>query len=226
VPPVPPEGTSGPVAFDGAAAVSSPTRRPTLRFVEMDAELLSRLRRGDEQAFVVLVQRYQSPMLRLAGSMVSSKAVAEEAVQDTWMGVVRGIERFEGRSSFKTWLFRILVNRVRSARAGEERRRLPRTPSVDPSRFDVSGQWAEPVERWDEDVEERVDASSVVPALRSALDRLPARQRQVVLLRDVEGLSSEEACDVLGIRPGNQRILLHRGRAGLREMLAAEMRKA
>jgi RNA polymerase sigma-70 factor, ECF subfamily len=164
--------------------------------------------------------------LRLARSMVDSHAVAEEAVQDTWMGVVRGIEHFEGRSTFKAWLFRILVNRVRSARAGEERRALRRMPSVDPSRFTASGQWVEPVAPWNEDVEARLDAASIVPALRSALDQLPSRQRQVVLLRDVEGLSSEEACDVLGIRPGNQRILLHRGRAGLREMLAADMKKA
>jgi RNA polymerase sigma-70 factor (ECF subfamily) len=191
--------------------------------VETDVELLQRLRGGDEQAFVALVERYQMPMFRLARSMVSSQAVAEEAVQDTWMGVVRGIEHFEGRSSLKTWLFRILVNRVHSARATEEKRRLDRRPSVDPSRFDRSGQWAEPLQPWDEDVDARVDASTFVPTLRSALDQLPPRQREVVLMRDVEGLSSEETCDVLGIRPGNQRILLHRGRAGLRDRLAAEM---
>jgi len=92
----------------------------------MDGELLSRMRTGDEEAFVMLVARYQQPMLRLACSMVSNQAVAEEAVQDTWLGVVRGIEQFEGRSSFKTWLFRILVNRARSAAAHE-----PSDPSID-----------------------------------------------------------------------------------------------
>jgi len=198
--------------------------RSTLRHVETDAELLERLQGGDEQAFVMLVKRYQSPMLRLARSMVSNEAVAEEAVQDTWMGVVRGIERFEGRSSLKTWLFRILVNRVRSARALERPRRLAHSPSVDPDRFDGSGQWAEPVGSWDADVDERVDAAAIVSVLKDALDALPPRQREVVLLRDVEGLSSEEACDILGIRAGNQRILLHRGRTSLREMLAPEMR--
>jgi RNA polymerase sigma-70 factor (ECF subfamily) len=198
----------------------------TLLPVEAEIELLERLRSGDEQAFAILVERYQIPMLRLANSMVSSRAVAEEAVQDTWMGVVRGIEHFEGRSSLKTWLFRILVNRVRSARAVEEKRRVDRLPSVDPSRFDGSGQWAQPVQPWDEGVEERLDASAFVPTLRAALDLLPARQREVVLLRDVEGLSSDEACDVLGIRPGNQRILLHRGRAGLRDRLATEIGRA
>jgi RNA polymerase sigma-70 factor, ECF subfamily len=198
---------------------------PTIGLVETDSELVDRLRRGDEHAFVSLVHRYQMPMLRLARSMVKNQAVAEEAVQDTWMGVVRGIDRFEGRSSLKTWLFRIFVNRVRSANATEESRTPLRAPSVDPAFFDALGQWAEPVAPWDEDVENRVVASSVVPALRRALDRLPSRQREVVLLRDVEGLSSEETCNVLGLKAGNQRILLHRGRAGLRTMLAAQMKK-
>jgi RNA polymerase sigma-70 factor, ECF subfamily len=200
--------------------------RSTLRHVETDAELLERLRHGDEQAFVMLVQLYQTPMLRLARSMVSNEAVAEEAVQDTWMGVVRGIDRFEGRSSLKTWLFRILVNRVRSARALEGSRRLSHEPSVDPRRFDASGQWVEPIASWDVDADDRIDATAIMPVLRDALQTLPARQREVVLLRDVEGLSSEEACAVLGIRPGNQRILLHRGRASLREVLAAELKEA
>lgn len=198
----------------------------TLLHVETDVELFEHLRDGDEQAYVMLVERYHMPMLRLATSMVGSHAVAEEAVQDTWMGVVRGIDRFEGRSSLKTWLFRILVNRVRSARVIEEKRGLDRGPSVDPSWFDESGQWAHPVHHWEEEVEDRVDASAYLPTLRSALDQLPARQREVVLLRDVEGLSSEETCDVLGIRPGNQRILLHRGRLGLRDQLAAEVERS
>jgi RNA polymerase sigma-70 factor, ECF subfamily len=212
--------------MDQKAATGAMRRRSTLRPVETDAELLGRLRGGDEQAFVMLVQRYQTPMLRLAGSMAPNHAIAEEAVQDAWVGVVRGIDRFEGRSSFKTWLFTILVNRVRSAGADEGKRRLDRAPSVDPARFDASGQWAEPVEQWDEQVEERLDASAAVPVLRRALDALPDRQRHVVLLRDVEGLSSEEACAVLGIRPGNQRILLHRGRASMRQQLAGEMGKS
>ncbi len=194
--------------------------------MEMDGELLSRVRTGDEEAFVTLVARYQQPMLRLASSMVANQAVAEEAVQDTWLGVLRGIERFEGRASFKTWLFRILVNRTRSAGSRE-----PSDPSiealhaVDPSRFDAQGQWADPLDRWTEESEDRLDAATWVPVLRSALDELPPRQRQVVMLRDVEGLSSDEACTVLGISVGNQRILLHRGRSRLREILDAEMGK-
>ena len=194
--------------------------------METDAELLGLLQSGDEQAFVMLVNRYQMPMLRLACSMVSDRSIAEEAVQDTWMGVVRGIDRFEGRSSLKTWLFHILVNRVRSARTVEQQRRLRRTPSVDPGYFSPSGQWSEPVESWDDELAERLDAIAIRPVLGRALEGLPARQREVVLLRDVEGLSSQEACEVLGLRPGNQRILLHRGRANLREAVATEMKKA
>jgi RNA polymerase sigma-70 factor (ECF subfamily) len=190
----------------------------------MDVEQLSRLRSGDEEAFVMLVARYQRSMLRLARSMVSSDAVAEEVVQDTWLGVVRGIDRFEGRSSFKTWLFSILVNRARSAGSAEH----PTTPiealhAVDPSRFDAQGQWADPLERWSEDREDRLDASALTPILNSALDDLPPRQRQVVVLRDVEGLTNAETCSALRISSGNQRILLHRGRSRLRGMLEAKM---
>jgi RNA polymerase sigma-70 factor, ECF subfamily len=198
-------------------------RTSTIRFMESERELVIRLCDGDEHAFVALVEQYQMPMLRLAKSMVDNDAVAEEAVQDTWMSVVKGIDRFEARSSLKTWLFRILVNRVRSAHAGEERRRVNRTPSVDPAFFDSSGQWMQPVAAWVDDADDRVVAASIGPALRSALDQLPSRQRAVVLLRDVEGLSSEEASEILGVRTDNQRVLLHRGRAGLREMLNEQM---
>jgi RNA polymerase sigma-70 factor (ECF subfamily) len=211
---------------DSSGASCAGPLRSTLPHVETDAELLGLLQRGDEKAFVTLVNRYQMPMLRLACSMVSDRSIAEEAVQDTWMGVVRGIDRFEGRSSLKTWLFHILVNRVRSARTVEQQRRLQQKPSVDPGCFTPSGQWSEPVESWDDELVERLDAVAIMPVLGRALEELPARQREIVLLRDVEGLSSLEACDVLGLRPGNQRILLHRGRANLRQALAAEMKKA
>ncbi len=207
-------------------ASSSDPMGHMLRAVEMDVEQLNRLRSGDEEAFVMLVARYQQSMLRIARSMVSSEAVAEEVVQDTWLGVVRGIDRFEGRSSFKTWLFGILVNRARSAGSKER----PSTPleslhAVDPTRFDAHGQWADPLERWAEDSERRLDAATLTPILISGLDDLPPRQRQVLILRDVEGLTNDEACSALGISSGNQRILLHRGRSRLREFLEAKMDK-
>jgi len=195
--------------------------------VETDVELLNRLRDGDEEAFVILVARYQQPMLRLARTMAPSQAVAEEAVQDTWMGVVCGIERFEGRSSLKTWLFRILANRARSAGTREHRHaQIESLHSVDPARFDTDGHWADPLERWADDADNRLDAATWAPTLKAALGELPAQQRQVVMLRDLEGLSSHEVCAVLDISTGNQRILLHRGRSRLREIIETALREA
>ena len=174
----------------------------------------------------MLVARYQQPMLRLARSMVATQAVAEEVVQDTWMGVVRGIDRFEGRSSLKTWLFRILANRACSTGTREPSHvPIEALHAVDPSRFDTNGQWADPLDRWSEESEDRLDAATWSPILKAALDDLAPRQRQVVMLRDIEGLSSEEVCAVLDINGGNQRILLHRGRSRLREILEAALRE-
>jgi RNA polymerase sigma-70 factor, ECF subfamily len=205
-----------------AAQVANADRK--LPVVESDIEQLGRLRDGDEQAFVMLVARYQQPMLRLARTMVPNDAVAEEVVQDTWFGVVRGIDRFEGRSSFKTWLYSILVNRAKSAGAAEHPDALSETlHSVDPARFDAQGHWADPLERWSDDSDDRLDAAALAPILNAALEALPSRQRQVVLLRDVEGLTNSETCSALGISSGNQRILLHRGRSRLREILEAKI---
>jgi RNA polymerase sigma-70 factor (ECF subfamily) len=192
--------------------------------MESDTELLDRLRRGDESAFLSLVSRYNGSLLRVARTFVPSDAVAEEAVQDTWMGVVRGVDRFEGRSSFKTWLFRILVNRARTA-GTREHRHLPFDPAepvVSPDRFDSSGAWATPVVPWESGVDDRLVAATWTTSLREAIDSLPDRQRDVVVLRDVEGLASEDVCEVLGITEGNQRVLLHRGRSRLRAVLADE----
>ena len=158
-----------------------------LRIVEPDIEQLGHLRDGDEKAFVMLVARYHQPLLRLARTLVSNEEVAEEIVQDTWMAVVRGIDRFEGRSSFKTWLYSILVNRARSAGANEPlTTAIESLHSVDPTRFDAQGQWADPLDRWRDDSESRLDAATLAPLLSSALDDLAPRQRQVVLLRDVD----------------------------------------
>ena len=202
-----------------------PSKRPrTLPPVETDGELLARLRAGDEEAFVTLVGRYNGSLLRLARSYVPTDAVAEEAVQDTWLGVLRGIDGFEGRSSFKTWLFRILVNRARTAGVRE-----PRTlslgdsePAVDPKRFAADGSWAQPLEAW-ADTDDRLVAATWSKCLSDALGELPPRQREIVILRDVEGLPSNDVCEVLAISEGNQRVLLHRGRSRLRSMLESEL---
>ena len=191
-----------------------------------DAELVVRLQAGDEEAFVALVERFHAPLLRLAGAYVPNRAVAEEVVQDTWLGVVRGIARFEGRSSLKTWLFRILVNRARTI--GVRERREPavdpsREPAVSPERFAASGGWARPPAPWADAADDRIAARQSVTHVVKHLSELPDGQRHVVLMRDVEGLSSREVCDVLGISEGNQRVLLHRGRSRLRAMLEDEM---
>ena len=194
--------------------------------MEADGELLLRLRSGDERAFVSLVERYQEQMLRLATSFVPSQAVAEEVVQDTWLAVLRGLDDFEGRSSLKTWLFRILVNQARTT-GTKEHRSVPvpdPEPAVDPARFDAAGGWADPPEHWVEAAEGRLAAGKLADRLRALMDELPARQREVVLLRDVEELSSEEVCSVLAISDGNQRVLLHRGRSRLRQLFEDEFR--
>jgi RNA polymerase sigma-70 factor, ECF subfamily len=193
-----------------------------------EAELVARLRSGDEEAFRFLVERYHNALLRLAQTMVPTRAVAEEVVQDTWLGLVRGINRFEGRSSLRTWLFHVLVNRARSTGARERRPTMGITagPSVDPSRFGPNGAWADPPVPWPDDVDDRIVARQLAERIRPKIDELPEMQRQVVLLRDVEGMSAEEVCDLLGLTEGNQRVLLHRGRSRLRSMVEAEMGKA
>jgi RNA polymerase sigma-70 factor, ECF subfamily len=196
--------------------------------VDDDLALLHRLRAGDEKAFVILVRRHHDAMLRLASSFVPSLAVAEEVVQDTWLGVLRGLGGFEGRSSFRTWLFRILVNRARTA-GTRERRTVAigdAGPAVDQSRFNETGQWRSPPEHWVDDADDRLHAGKLADRIRSAISDLPDRQREVVTLRDVDGLSSGEVCQVLDITEGNQRVLLHRGRSRVRQVLETEFGRA
>jgi RNA polymerase sigma-70 factor, ECF subfamily len=195
--------------------------------MESDGDLVLRLRSGDERAFASLVGRYHEPMLRLAVSFVPSRAVAEEVVQDTWLALLRGLDGFEGRSSLKTWLFRILVNRARTT-GTRENRSVPVAdpePAADPSRFDASGGWADPPEHWIEAAEGRMEAGKLADRVRVCLGELPARQREVVILRDVEEMSSEEVCAVLAISEANQRVLLHRGRSRLRQLFEDEFRE-
>jgi RNA polymerase sigma-70 factor (ECF subfamily) len=191
--------------------------------VDDDERLLERLRAGDEAAFGALVAAHHDAMLRLASNFVPSRAVAEEVVQDTWLGVLRGIDRFEGRSSLRTWLLAILVNRARTTGVREARSIAvgDATPAVDRARFDVSGAWSSPPEQWVEDAEERLGAAALAAHIHEALEQMPARQRAVVTLRDVDGLDSDEVCAVLSLSQANQRVLLHRGRSQLRRALEA-----
>ena len=188
-----------------------------------DDELLTRIRNGDESAFVTLVGRYHGPMFRVASAFVSN-AAAEEVVQDTWLGVLQGIDTFEGRSSLKTWLMHILVNRARTTGLREHRSTAISdiSAAVDRSRFDQSGHWISPPQHWIEDIDNRIWAKAMGPLIWKALENLPVQQRSVVTLHDVEGLSSKEVCVVLSISEGNQRVLLHRGPSRLRQALESE----
>ncbi|MBK8481084.1 MAG: sigma-70 family RNA polymerase sigma factor [Proteobacteria bacterium] len=194
-----------------------------------DQALISRLRARDEAAFVELLERFQGPLLRLASAFVASRAVAEEVVQETWVAVLDGLERFEGRSSLKTWIFRILSNRART-RGAREGRSLPFSafdavdeegePAVDPQRFDANGHWSRGPRRWEDETPERLLLRhAALERLEQALKELPPQQCAVVSLRDLEGCDSDEVCSVLGVSETNQRVLLHRARAKLRGAL-------
>lgn len=216
----------GLIAAIAVIGIGLPRRRGHAALAtDADGELVQLLRAGDEQAFVTLVSRHNASMLRLASSFVASPAVAEEVVQDTWMGVLRGIDGFAGRSSFRTWLLRILVNRATSTGVRERRSVAvgDAGPVVDRARFDASGAWMSPPQHWVEDSDERLLAQGLTDQIQAALGGLPARQREVVMLRDVDGLSSHEVCEVLEISDANQRVLLHRGRSHLRQALESEL---
>jgi RNA polymerase sigma-70 factor, ECF subfamily len=182
---------------------------------------LQALRGGDEAAFVALVRAHHSVLLGVAMAHVRDRAVAEEVVQESWLGALTGVERFQGRSSLRTWLVRITVNIARR-RAYRERRCLPFSV-VEPVRDTPWG--ASRPAAW-QTPEERVLSNETCAVLRDAIAALPAAQRLVVTLRDVEGWPAEEVCAALDLTSGNQRVLLHRARAGVREALAAHLTPA
>lgn len=199
-----------------------------------DAELLARLRRGDEHAFRALVERYSATMLHVARLHVRDRQAAEEVVQETWLAVIRGLERFEGRSTLKTWLFRILSNRAKT-RGVAEARSVPFSavaardaagdePAVDPGRFQGAGDpypdhWSAPPARWETLPEERLLSQETLAHIADAIERLPTAQRAVIRLRDVEGWDADEVCELLGLSMVNQRVLLHRARSKVRGAL-------
>ena len=191
--------------------------------------LVHALRLGDEAAFTKLVGQYHPTMLRVARGYVATKEVAEDVVQETWLGVIRGIDSFEERSSLKTWIFHILVNRARTRGERESRTRpfsslasVGDEPAVDPSRFIDSGRWAgfwsAPPSK-NSIPEQRVLAREAGALLIDAIDRLPANQQIVISLRDLQGLDASEVCELLGISEANQRVLLHRARSKVRGAL-------
>jgi RNA polymerase sigma-70 factor (ECF subfamily) len=194
--------------------------------------VLAALRAGDEEAFAALVDRYHASMVRVARAYVATKETAEDVVQEAWIGVVQGLNRFEGRSSLKTWMFRIVINRA-ITRGGKDARSVPFSsidadePAVNPSCFRDSGRW----QGW----WVSPDAIGHVPETcllskeaRAKIDKviatLPPSQRLVITLRDIQGMTADEACDVLGVSEVNQRVLLHRARSKVRGALEAYVR--
>jgi RNA polymerase sigma-70 factor (ECF subfamily) len=199
-----------------------------------DAALVERLRAGDEEAFRLLLDRYDAVLRRTARTYVATDAAADEVVQDTWLGVLRGIDRFEQRSSLKTWIFRILMNIART-RGVRDKRSTPFSslgadgedddgPTFAPDRFQgpdarYPGHWAAFPTRWHDHPEVRAVGHETLAVVREALGQLPPAQQEVVRLRDLEGWTSEEVRNALDLTETNQRVLLHRGRAKLRAAL-------
>lgn len=217
-------GPRTPVTGGRIPSPRTPAGRPA-----RDVEELAALRRGDQSAFMALVRRLHPSMVRVATSYVSSREVGEEVAQDTWVAVLEELDRFEGRSSLKTWIFRILTNQAKT-RGARERRSTPFSalavqqetdhPAMPPESFldqnhRWAGHWAVPVHAW-ELPEEHLLSTELGGVIRDAVDALPPGQRAVVVLRDGQSMSSDEVCDLLGLSQANQRVLLHRGRQRVR----------
>lgn len=200
-----------------------------------DLHLVEALRYGDESAFASLLNQYHASLVRLALIYVSSRAVAEEVTQETWLAVLQGLDRFEGRSSLKTWIFRILTNRAKT-RGQREARTVPFSdlgdeelepdePAVDPKRFRPAddpqwpGHWVTHPQSWDNIPEHQFLSQETKAYILSAISTLPPSQREVITLRDLDGWSSTEVCHVLGLSEANQRVLLHRARSKVRQAL-------
>ena len=190
-----------------------------------DQAVVAALRRGDERAFAELVDRHHAAMVRVALAWVPDRVAAEDVAQEAWLAMLRGLDRYAGRASLRTWLFGILVNCARAHRR-RDRRSIPfsdlapagEDATVDPERFlpaghRWAGHWATPPDEWPED---RLLAVEIRGYVEQALVHLPDRQRAVVVLRDIEGWSAPEICELFGISAGNERVLLHRGRAAIR----------
>lgn len=202
---------------------------------DSERDLLEALLRGDESAFVTLVDQYHAGLVRLALVYVRDRGTADEVTQDAWLGVLRGLRQFAGRSSLKTWIYRILINCAKH-RAVRDRNCIPFSAAWDPAfepfesavapeRFRAPGDqwtggWVSFPASWGNAPEERLLAREVRAQIQTAIDRLPPSQREVVLLRDVQGWSAAEVCHALKVSESNQRVLLHRGRSRLREALA------
>jgi RNA polymerase sigma-70 factor (ECF subfamily) len=194
--------------------------------VEDERALLERLRSGDESAFESLVAQHDGSLHRVARTFVRTDAAADDVVQETWLGVLRGLQGFEGRSSLRTWIFRILVNTART-RARREARSLPFSaleqddgPAVEPAAFGPDGRWSSAPPRLEGDPESGLLGGELRTRLLEAVEGLSPDQRAVITLRDLVGMPAAEVCDLLGVTDANQRVLLHRARSRVRAALA------
>ncbi len=195
-----------------------------------DLALVERLRAGDETAFMMLVREHQASMLRVARMYVSSRAVAEDVVQEAWLGILNGLDRFEGRSSLRTWMYRIVAN-IAKTRAQRDGRSIPFSAlegdagsGVDPEWFQSAaerapGGWRQFPDDWRGIPEERLAAHETLERIGRAIDELPPMQAEVLRLRDVLGWTSEEVRNALELSETNQRVLLHRARSRVRRAL-------
>lgn len=199
-----------------------------------ETNLVAALREGDEKAFASLIDQYHASLIRLAMLYVSDRAVAEEVAQETWLGVVQGLDKFEGRSSLKTWIFAILTNQAKT-RGQREKRSLPFStlqnlegevsePAVEPHRFrsaddQWAGGWLSHPDGWKNVPEELFAAQETHAAIQQAIETLLPAQRAVITLRDINGWTAQEVCNTLGVSETNQRVLLHRARSKVRRAL-------
>ena len=226
-------GLSSPLASRGATG-AGPTRSG--RYAVEEVTLLARLRAGDERAFEALVEAHHCALIALALTYVRTHEVAEEVAQETWVAVLAGIDRFQGRSSLRTWILRILVNTA-ITRGGREARTVPfstlepagtQAASVEPGRFRpagdaFAGHWQAYPADWSALPEQSLLGRETLEVAKRAIEALPDAQRRVITMRDIAGLSADEVCDALGLSAGNQRVLLHRARSRVRAALEVHL---
>lgn len=197
---------------------------------KVEDQLIARLRRGDEGAFDELVNQHHSALIRMAMGYVADREVAEEVVQDTWMAVIESLDRFQGRSSIRTWICGILIHKAKDRGVREKRHTTfsafepyddDHEEAVDPSRFQQTGEWAGhwafPPQPWDDQTPEKLLASKqAVDSMQRAIEALPATLKEVLILRDVEGVEAKDVCEMLSITETNLYVRLHRARERVR----------